>query len=349
MTAGVAAPRVPYATLAKPQVEAVGEDRFSIALNTADPQRAPDTAIRKAAATDTEGQAAGRETPERLGGLLRDRIGLDGASLAAVQGADAAVQASRPTAADTPPATEMPDDPAARARSELQKREAEQRLETAQQRVRLLQIQARLAAASGDTKEAERIAREAAVVAREVGAAAKTLSNTPLASDPPKGASRDKDGPPADVSEIAAQAQAALAGGQGGAYLNDARSVAAQARSLMDLAAQVRGGAEGDGKTLGEELAEMVSGPAGEKKDMGEPAERFGLFEPAEDDRGQGGQGQANRADGRVLAPPPEPALSDAPADARRPDGETRETARGRFTDAEGRTPPPGTLFRATV
>ncbi|HYE48212.1 MAG TPA: hypothetical protein VEB20_01380 [Azospirillaceae bacterium] len=250
--AGLQTLRAPQPNLARPAEAAAGE-AASVFARVKESTERPEEARRA--------ERAPRNEPD----IRSDRVDLGRSALVASE-----AEAPKPDKPAAEVASEVSDADSdmKQRRAELESREAAQRLERAKQRMRVLQLQARLAAASGDPQEAARVAREASVVAREVGLATQELSNSKLgggAGGKSPAKPDDEDGPPADVSEVAARAQAEIAaregqgGGQVGAYFSDARSLAAQARTLIDQANRVRQDGSADGRSIGEELAELVS------------------------------------------------------------------------------------------
>lgn len=188
------------------------------------------------------------------------------AASAPVAKAPAAPVAAPPVTANaTPPppqASSVPDpasqnfvsDSGAQAQRETQQRlqvegrVASERLQQAKMRIQMLQFRARSAAASGDSQEADRAAREAATVAREISQLAQQLTRSQgSGSDAAsfghgeEAVRRRRSGGP-DTNAVA-QGLLADAAPRGqirvdasGGFLVEARALASQARTLVDLA-----------------------------------------------------------------------------------------------------------------
>lgn len=176
----------------------------------------------------------------------------------------AAVAAPPVTVNATPPpqASSAPDpasqnfasDSGAQAQRETQQRlqvegrVASERLQQAKMRIQLLQFRARSAAASGDSQEADRAAREAATVAREISQLAQQLTRSQGGSSDATSTGRGEEvvrrrrGASPETSAVA-QGLLADAAPRGqiqvdasSGFLVEARALASQARTLVDLA-----------------------------------------------------------------------------------------------------------------
>jgi hypothetical protein len=174
---------------------------------------------------------------------------------AAAPGADAAGATDKTQGAGDSAPSAMGLNPDARPAADTQdreSREASERLQQAKTRIQMLQLRARTAAASGDTQEADRAAREAATVAREISQLAQQLARSRgsagaggdaasgAAEPTPNGRKARHEGGP-DARTVAqglladAAPKAGVPNDSTDGFLAEARTLASQARSLMDL------------------------------------------------------------------------------------------------------------------
>lgn len=134
-------------------------------------------------------------------------------------------------------------------RLQAEGRVAAERLQQAKMRIQMLQFRARSAAASGDSQEANRAAREAATVAREISQLAQQLTRSQGGdSTVPAGSDRGEEvvhrrrdtGPDTRsiaqglLADAAPRGQVQVDANDG--FLVEARALASQARTLVDLA-----------------------------------------------------------------------------------------------------------------
>lgn len=163
-----------------------------------------------------------------------------------------------PQAAPAADATPQNFDPGAQAQQhdnqqsqEVEGRAAAERLQQAKTRIQMLQFRARSAAASGDSQEADRAAREAATVAREISQLAQQLTRsqgggvTTAATGKEAATVRRHAGAGPDTRSVA-QGLLADSAPRGqiptdttDGFLVEARTLASQARSLVDLASHL--------------------------------------------------------------------------------------------------------------
>ena len=154
---------------------------------------------------------------------------------------------------------------------QVEGRVAAERLQQAKMRIQMLQFRARSAAASGDSQEADRAAREAATVAREISQLAQQLTRS-QGGDGDEAASsgrvedvvrrRREAGP--DTRSIA-QGLLADAAPRGqvtvdttDGFLVEARALASQARTLVDLATTLHDQAPGKEPMFAPQAATMT-------------------------------------------------------------------------------------------